>query len=187
MKEEWRDIKGYEGKYQISNLGNVKSLERRVNTWCSYKTLYEMILKKSVSNNGYLYVRLQSKTKLIHRLVAEAFIPNPENKPQVNHKNEVKQDNRVENLEWVTAKENINYGTNIKRRADTQRRLGNQINNKSTSKKVICIEKQKIFESINDAVRKGFGKDCSAITKCCKGKLNNHNGYHWRYANDLCY
>ena len=187
MKEEWRDIKGYEGKYQVSNLGRVKGLERTVNTWNAYKTLYERVLKTYMAYNGYLKVVLQGKTKLIHRLVAEAFIPNPENKPQVNHKNEVKQDNRVENLEWVTAKENVNYGTSLRRRAATQRRLGNQINNKGSSKKVICVEEQKIFESINDAVRKGFGKDSSAITKCCKGKKQTHNKYHWRYADDLCY
>ena len=187
MKEEWRDIKGYEGIYQVSNLGRVKSLERIVNTCNAYKTLYEKQLKIYVSKNGYLHVSLQRKNKLVHRLVAEAFIPNPENKPQVNHKNEVKQDNRVENLEWVSARENINYGTSLKKRAETQKKLGNQINNKGTSKKVICVESKLIFNSINDAVRKGFGKDSSSITKCCKNKNKTHNNYHWRYINDLCY
>ena len=186
MKEEWRDIKGYEGIYQVSNLGRVKGLDRIVNTWNAYKPLGEKLLKP-ILRNGYMYVSLQGKCFGVHRLVAQAFIPNLENKPQVNHKNENKQDNRVTNLEWVTAKENVNYGTCLQRRANTQRRLGNQINNKGTSKKVICVEEQKIFESINDAVRKGFGKDSSAITKCCKGKKQTHNKYHWRYADDLCY
>lgn len=184
MKEEWRDIKGYKGIYQVSNLGRVKGLYRQVNTWNAYKTLQEKILKTYISYNGYLKVVLQGKTKLVHRLVAEAFIPNPENKPQVNHKNEIKQDNRVENLEWMTAKENVNYGTGLQRRADTQRRLGNQINNKGTSKKIVCVEIKKTFESIKDAVRQGFGKDSSTITKCCKGKKQTHNGYHWRYTDE---
>ncbi len=180
--EKWRDIQGFEGAYQVSSLGNVRSLERHVNTWNAYKTLKTQFLKPC-KRNGYLYVSLQRKQYAVHRLVAEAFIPNPENKPQVNHKNENKSDNRAENLEWVTAKENINYGTCLTRRAETQRKLGNQINNKGTSVPVLCVELNIVFSSIHEAVRFGAGKDESAITKCCKNKIQTHNQKHWRYAN----
>ena len=180
--EEWRDIHGFEGVYQVSSLGNVKSLERRVNTWNAYKTLKTQYLKPQ-KRGKYLSVGLQGRQYAVHRLVAEAFIPNPKNKPQVNHKNEDKSDNRVDNLEWVTAKENINYGTCLTRRAETQRKLGNQINNKGTSVPVLCVELNLVFPSIREAVRFGAGKDESSITKCCKNKLQTHNKKHWRYVN----
>lgn len=103
MKEVWKDIEGYEGLYQISNLGRVK----RVATG--------KVLKGGKDKDGYLMVKLYKNNirsnKKIHRLVAEAFIPNPENKPQVNHADENKTNNSLDNLEWMTAKENINHGT----------------------------------------------------------------------------
>jgi hypothetical protein len=104
MEEVWRDIVGYERLYQVSNWGRVKSLPR------NGTIKEERILKPRVTKNGYLYVHFRngniSKYVKIHRLVAEAFIPNPENKPQVNHINGNKLDNRVDNLEWNTASEN---------------------------------------------------------------------------------
>lgn len=183
MKEIWKDVVGYEGLYQVSNYGNVRGVARRVSTWNAHKTLQQHLLKPC-NRNGYLYVTLQKKILAVHRLVAAAFIPNLEYKPQVNHKNENKADNRVENLEWVTAKENINYGTSLARRAKTQRKLGNQINNKGTSLPVLCVELNTVFPSIREAVRSGAGKDESAITKCCKGKKYTHNNKHWRYYNE---
>lgn len=180
--EIWKDVIGYEGIYQVSNLGRVKGLERRVNTWNAYKTIQEKILKPC-NHRGYLYVTLQKKQFAIHRLVAQAFLPNPDNKPQVNHINEIKSDNNVKNLEWVTAKENINYGTGLKRRAATQRKTKCQINNKKTSVPVLCVELKTIFPSIREAVRCGFGKDDSAISKCCKGIMRTHNKKHWSYKN----
>lgn len=107
--EIWEDIKEFEGLYQISNLGNVKSLKRK----CKNRVCEEKILSPYHAK-GYLKINLfkeaKCKSMFVHRLVAQAFIPNPNNFPQVNHKNEKRDDNRVENLEWTDNKENMNFG-----------------------------------------------------------------------------
>lgn len=116
MKEVWKDIKGFEGIYQVSNLGKVRSLTRKV--WNYTKP--GRILKPHFKNNGYLQISLSdgenvSKHIYIHRLVAQAFIPNPNNLPQINHKDFNKQNNVVNNLEWVTTSENQLHFRNSRR------------------------------------------------------------------------
>ncbi len=119
IMEIWKDIKGHENLYQISNYGNVRSLDRYIiikekNKPTPYKRYYKGKRKiPSIVTCGYLSVALYNKTIrktiLVHRLVGKAFIPNPENKPEINHKNTIKTDNRVGNLEWSTCKENMNH------------------------------------------------------------------------------
>lgn len=111
MIEEWRDIQGYEGLYQVSNLGRVKSLERKVKGgWNNTRTVGERILKPCVNVEGYPKVSLCKEGAIrrfpIHRIVAQAFIPNPDGKPEINHIDGCKENNSVSNLEWVTRSEN---------------------------------------------------------------------------------
>lgn len=143
MKEYWKDIKDYEGLYQISNLGRVKSLSRYVYTsnpkFKGYRCTKEKILKSGKTKKGYLIVVLRknnkSKSMYVHRLVATAFIYNPNNLPEVNHKDENPLNNNVTNLEWCTHKYNGNYGT-------IKDRCGNSCNNFKHS----TATKQKISE-----------------------------------------
>ena len=156
------DIIGYEGLYAITNCGQVWSY--RKNTFL-----------KPYLARGYFKVCLCKdkirKQVLIHRLVAEAFILNPLNLPQINHIDENKQNNCAENLEWCNAKYNINYGEHNKK-------VG-----KSHCKKVYCVELGKVFESAKLAAMQ-LGLSDSNIAKCCKGKYKTTGGYHWEYADD---
>lgn len=123
MEEIWKDIPNYEGIYQISNVGRVKRLERKSRNGHCNVTYKELIFKNQLNKDGYVELsfrkNLLQKHVLVHRLVAISFIPNPENKKTVNHKNGIKTDNRVENLEWATQKENTQHAyvvLKIKRR-----------------------------------------------------------------------
>ena len=130
MKEEiWRPIEGYEGLYEVSSYGRVKSLEKsyiRKNGIIDHKS--ERILIPIKDKDGYLQVKLykdkKQYTRKLHRLVAEAFLDNPYNKPEVNHKDEDKTNNRVDNLEWCDGKYNINYGSCIDRALETRLKNG---------------------------------------------------------------
>lgn len=123
--EEWRPINGYEGWYEVSNCGRVRSLDRTIAYKDGHVHEYKgRLLKSGTDRDGYLLVSLHKNGKVkagkVHRLVAQAFIPNPDKLPQVNHKNENKQDNRVSNLEWCSAKYNINYGSGKWRKAESR-------------------------------------------------------------------
>lgn len=123
--EQWKDIPGYEGFYQVSDLGNVRSVDHYVNSKCGSTALKRgRIISQKKNIYGYMEVHLskcgKSSSMKVHRLVTSAFIPNPDNLPYVNHKNEVKTDNRVDNLEWCDSSYNTNYGTGKSRTIQTK-------------------------------------------------------------------
>ena len=169
--EEWKPVVGYEGIYEVSNLGRVKSLNYR----CTGK---EGILSLIPQGNGYnqviLYKNGKRKPHLVHRLVAQAFIPNPLGLPDVNHKiddYEHRSDNRVENLEWCTAKYNSNYGTRNEKLSKSKK--GKFLGNKNPkARRVKCITTGEIFGSIADAERK-YNINQSNISACCRGKYKS--------------
>ena len=173
MEEIWKDVVGFEGLYQVSNMGNVKSLNWR-NTGCA-KNLW---LKPH--NKGYLQVELaksgNKKCYVVHRLVASAFIPNPLNYPQVNHKDENKHNNCVENLEWCNASYNAVYS------------LGRHKNRKHSSRidfKVLQCSLDGVPIKIWNNSRTVFletGMSDWSISECCRGNRKTAYGYKWQYA-----
>ena len=163
MKEIWKDCKGYEGKYQVSNLGRVWSIGS------------QKYLKGSYDKDGYIQVCLTAKNgkckkELIHRLVALAFLSNPKGLPQVNHIDENKENNCVDNLEWTSIKDNANHGTRNKRIS------------KANSIPVYCFELDKTFYGAREAERE-LGINHSSISKSCQGKQKTTGGYLWEYYN----
>ena len=172
-KEIWRDIKGYEGLYQVSSNGRVKSLER-ADSWG--RTVKERILKPNVVGGGYLGVVLYAggKTRMffVHRLVCQAFHENPDNKPQVNHINEDKTDNRACNLEWCTCKQNINHGTANERSAKNR--------SKSVGQYTLGGELVKTWASTMEIERQA-GFNHGNISKVANGKHKQAYGFIWKY------
>lgn len=182
--EEWRPVPGYEGLYSVSNKGRVKSLSRTVSKNTSFRhETADKIMRSSKLRSGYLFVHLtkDGKTKMfpIHRLVAIAFIPNKLELPEVNHKDENKTNNCVENLEWCTKKYNVNYGTRTQR----------------TYKPVLQYDKKMNliaeYASISDAA-KAINAGTSYIAGCAKGVVRKRKGrkpcvirtvkgFIWRY------
>ena len=174
MEEEiWKDIPGYDGIYQVSNLGRVKSIPRVVQFGNRERITQEKFLKPCNNGSGYYYVSLGAgveNRRYIHRLVAEAFIPNPDNLPEVNHIDENPVNNSVYNLEWCDRAYNLNYGTRIeklRKPVDQLDDYGNVI---------------KIWESITDAENY---YQVTHIWECCAGKRGKCAGFRWRYHKNL--
>lgn len=171
--EVWKDIEGYEGLYQVSSEGRVKSLNYK-------RTGKERILKPVKNNNEYLRVQLwknnKGKNHYIHRLVAEAFIPNddPERKTQINHIREFeKTNNCIDNLEFCTSKYNCNYGTRNQRR----------VNKTSKPTYQYTLDGELIREWSSTAeVQRQLGYNQGNISDCCNGKRKQSYGFIWRYA-----
>lgn len=159
MIEEWKDISGYEGLYEVSNLGRVRRNGK---------------ILKPLKDSGYLRAHLSkngiAKKVLIHRLVAFAFIPNPNNYPEINHKDEDKTNNTVENLEWCSREYNINYGTRNERVSKPvlqYDRLGNFIREWPSGLKA----------------EEELGINNGNISSCCSGKVKTAGGFVWRFKN----
>lgn len=185
MKEEWKDVVGYKGIYKVSNTGKIINSNGK-------------IIKQFKDHKGYLITQLSNnkkkKTVRVHRIVAYAFIPNPENKPQINHINCNKEDNRIENLEWCTNEENKAHAK-LNGLCKSSPKGGKN----KRSKKVIQYDLKGRFiqkwDCINDAVRELKLGSSSNISECCKNKkITNKKGetyccktaygYKWKYAKE---
>ena len=161
IKEYWKSVVGYEGLYMVSNWGRVKSI----------KFGKERILKPVTNSSGYLLVHLckdgKVKSFTVHRLVAEAFIPNPYNLPQVNHRDENKLNNNVDNIEWCTNEYNINYGTRTERYS------------KPVLQYTLDGEFVREWPSARECGRNGFNP--RHVGDCCRSERKTHKGFIWRY------
>lgn len=159
MKERWKDVVGFEGIYEVSNLGTIRRLKNK------------RVLKPTRTKYQFVHLTKNKKAKicLIHRVVAMAFIPNPENLPEINHKDCDTHNNVATNLEWCDRKYNINYGDRTRKAM------------KKVCKPILCIEKNIVYKSLKEAAEKN-GLQKSKLSNVCHGKRKTTGGYHWRFV-----
>lgn len=177
MAEIWKDIQGYEGLYQVSNLGRIKSLERVVSFGKQRRLVKEKIRVQKYDKKGYCTVTLSKDNKIkhakVHRVVAEAFIPNPLGLKEINHIDENKENNCVDNLEWCTHYENVMHGTKRERQVLTR------------SKRVVQCDMEgkeiKTYISATHAEKEIVGKFTGNIYSCLEGRTKTAYGYIWKY------
>lgn len=194
MIEIWKSIKGYENIYEVSNIGNIRSLDR-----ISFQNnrLKGGSLNQCDNTNGYLYVDLYGTGKRkkfgVHRLAAQAFIPNPNDLPQINHKDGDRYNNNVDNLEWCTSKYNNNYGDHAIK-SSIAHKGKNMGKDNVGSKKVICITTEKVFDCIAEAsrfyhienLRSHISGFCNGNKRNFKylGKLEDGTKLTWKYYDE---
>lgn len=170
--EEWKDIDGYEELYQVSNYGRVKSFDRWVIGKSNSKRFIKGKILKTVGNNGYQHVLLCKNGKwkwfYVHRLVAQAFIPNPYNLPEINHRDECKTNNFYVNLEWCDRVYNLTYGSRIEQ-------ISKKVQQYSLNGELIAE-----YPSTHEVERQ-LGYNQGSISQCCNGKCKTHKGFIWRY------
>ncbi len=186
--EVWKPIEGYEGIYEVSSFGRVRSLDRIVdfgNENYSRQMLCKgKIMKGSISHNGYIYVSLCLPNKkvrtYIHRLVAKAFISNPKGYNVVNHKDENKKNNNVSNLEWCTTKYNLNYGTGIERAR--LKLLNNEKYSKKIAQYTLDGKLVDVYPSLHE-IQRSLGYIRCNVRQCCEGNRKQSYGFKWKYLN----
>lgn len=185
MEEIWKDVVGYEGLYQVSSFGRVKviSYNTKWGTIGLKEKYKKLTIKKKTDTYYTLTVSLtkngKQKKHFVHRLLALAFIPNPENKPYIDHVNGIPWCNRINNLHWVTHTENMNNPITIKKRLHNISLLSNHWNNKKIAK---CLSDKTIltiYDSAKDASKDGF--NASQISQCLTGRHKTHKGFYWMY------
>lgn len=188
MEEIWKPIKGYEGIYEVSSLGRVRSLARSISQRNQHGEFVRVekgrIMAQKLQNTDRLQVCLrkvvngirQRKTFYVHRLVAEAFVPNPDGLETVNHKNEDHHDNRADNLEWMTKADNNKYGTHCERCGKSLRMSVEMLTDEG--------EHVAYFDSMTEASEKS-GCPLSSIHRCCYGRQETTNGYRFRFTTDF--
>jgi hypothetical protein len=190
--ESWKDIDGYEGLYQASNRGRIKSLRKTITYPSGRKEVRPEAIRKLIYNkNGYTYVGLTKNKKQtlhrVHRLIAKAFVPNPNGFPEVNHEDFNKKNNDFENLKWCDKFYQNQHAATKPNRKWQRHRVGMTGKLNPKSKPVVQILSGNIvnrFESACMAAEK-LGLQQSKISACCLGKRHMHGGYSWRFADTL--